>query len=93
MNNGALDKQFDKVLLFVLFVFLMVMAEVIFIRSGYAQGFISWMENIAGQVLAALLTLMVGARQTQRASDGGTNGKTDNGSNQPADNGAVSGGV
>ncbi len=60
--------QFDKLLLACLFVTCLLLTLHGFHHES-DSGFVSWLENIDGQVLAALLTLMVGSRMTQRSND------------------------
>lgn len=69
-----LEKHFDK--LFLGMMFLGGCGFLIWIYC-HANSHSQWAENAIGQILAALLTLMTGARLAQRGSDnGGTNGKT-----------------
>jgi len=72
---NALERHFDKVILFILFISLVVIWETVLFKIGHFST--SWLENVAGQVLAALLTLMVGNKTGARSTDGGTNAKTE----------------
>lgn len=62
---------FDKLLLSVLF--LLGMTFLLHaVHHAVDSGTVSWIENTVGQILAALLTLMVGRSLTQRAGDNGS---------------------
>lgn len=61
----------DKVLLSCLFLTVLGVI-VLFIWHGADGNRLNWLENVAGQVLAALLTLMVGRSLTQRKDDSPT---------------------
>lgn len=64
-----LKAHFDKLLLTGLLLTLFFAAIHVLHHSTDTSA-VNWLENTVGQVLAALLTLMVGQRMTQRASDG-----------------------
>ena len=64
-----LKTHFDKLLLTGLLLTLFF-ATIHTLHHGNDMSVISWLENTVGQVLAALLTLMVGSRMTQRNGDG-----------------------
>lgn len=67
--------NFDKLLLSILF--LTVVGLLLHAIHHQADaGTISWFENTIGQVLAALLTLMVGRSMTSRNGDHPTDVKT-----------------
>ena len=79
-----LKLNFDKILLSFLFLFTLfltlhaVRALVYFAEPSRLQaltGTVNWLQNTVGQILASLLTLMVGKGLQQRASDL-LNGKT-----------------
>ncbi len=60
--------HFDKLLLTALLLTLFF-ATVHVLHHGPDESALNWLENTVGQVLAALLTLMVGTRMTQRGGD------------------------
>jgi hypothetical protein len=62
--------HFDKLLLTGLLLTLFF-ATIHTLHHGTDTAAINWLENTVGQVLAALLTLMVGQRLTQRSADSG----------------------
>jgi hypothetical protein len=65
--------HFDKLLLALLFLFgLIFLLHALHHQADAAV--LQWIENSVGQILAALLTLMVGQRTMQRKADDG-NGK------------------
>lgn len=77
MNDFA-KAHFDKLLLSFLLLILFFGAIHV-LHHGSDAAAVNWMENTVGQVLAALLTLMVGQRAMQRGSD--TSGNGSNGAN------------
>jgi fumarate reductase subunit D len=63
-----LKMHFDKLLLLALFC--LCMGYTLHgMHRGFDDAFVNWAQNITGQVLAALLTLMVGTRLTARNGD------------------------
>jgi hypothetical protein len=71
-----LKTNFEKLGLSVLF--LTCLAFVIHaLHHGADAGVLIWIENLAGQILAALLTLMTGRRMMARTGDPGGNGNGD----------------
>lgn len=69
-----LKSEFDKIMLCVLF-FLTMGFLLHAIHHTTDGATITWLEDIVGQILAALLTLLVGARMQNRKTDG-SNGTT-----------------
>jgi hypothetical protein len=68
MNESFLKTHFDKLLLSGLLLTLFF-ATIHTLHHAPDTSAINWLENTVGQVLAALLTLMVGQRLTQRNGD------------------------
>lgn len=61
-------QNFDKLLMSGLFLF-MIGVLIHVVHHGSDAGTISWLENTVGQILAALLTLVVSKQLAQRATD------------------------
>ena len=72
-GDGRLWTHFDKLLLAVLFVVVTGLTFWIMHKFPDSES-LHWIENADGQILAALLTMMVGQRMIQRKPDD-TNGK------------------
>lgn len=66
--SDFLKTHFDKLLLTGLLLTLFF-ATIHVLHHGPDETAVNWLENTVGQVLAALLTLMVGQRLTQRNID------------------------
>jgi len=67
-SDGRLWSHFDKLLLAGLFVLVTGLTFWIMHRFPDSES-LHWVENADGQILAALLTMMVGQRMTQRKPD------------------------
>jgi len=67
-----IDRHFEKLLLSLLFIATLA----IFLHAIHAKDVdpatINWLQNTVGQILAALLALMVGTRLAQRNGDSKT---------------------
>lgn len=63
-----LKSHFDKLLLTVVMLVLFF-ATIHVLHHGADSSALNWLEDTVGQVLAALLTLMVGSRMQQRNGD------------------------
>jgi len=70
-----LKTNFDKILLVGLFLVMVGISEQAIHSPGTDMSSINWLENVDGQILAALLALMAGRAFTPK-SNGGVNGKT-----------------
>ena len=70
--------NFDKLLLTTIFCVALGVTVHVMHHAAVDAGSIQWVENITSQVVAALLTLMVGNRLAVRNGDsnGNSNGKT-----------------
>jgi hypothetical protein len=67
--------NFDKLLMSTLFL-VMIGVFIHCVHHGVDAGSVSWLQTTAGQVLAALFTLVVSKGQAQRSTDINTTGPT-----------------
>lgn len=68
MGDNKLWSHFDKLLLAGLFILATMLTFYAMHRFPDSEA-LHWMQNADGQILAALLTLMVGQRMSQRKQD------------------------
>lgn len=61
------DKHLDKFLLFITLLVFVIIWEVVLYKAPLTS--VNWLENLIGQVAAALFTLTIGSRSNQRSSD------------------------
>lgn len=80
------EKHFDKLFLGSL---LGLLLRLLWHVYHHAADHTQFVENMSGQVLAALLTLITGARLTQRGSDNGNGGSNGNQTKVPGSGAAV----